>query len=234
MPPTRGEMKAVLTRALRDEGQVFTSEVLNDFIEEGLSDLSLFRPAETHFTVPFQPGLSATSGLDPADYAELTYLWQVEAYAEQSDMMPMVIPYVSSGESPYRNGWHFYTNEIGLSSWWYVYLRNLVDLSPTGNVFIHLFGYRDRRFPAADDELLDLIDNIDHLCLLRHCKMLGFQLLEADRGLYQQWLAATNNTDVSPTQLQGMRGQAEQSYERLRKQSARPRRVPTTNVQYVS
>ena len=95
-----------------------------------------------------------------------------------------------------------------------------------------VFGYADRDLPAAEDDILDVTDNTDYNCVLTHCKHLGFELLNHDRSLYQQWLAATNNTDVSPTQLQGMTAGAEQYYEKTRRRSTLIRRVPSGSVAY--
>ena len=52
-----------------------------------------------------------------------------------------------------------------------------------------------------DEEYLDLTDATDYNCVLTPLQEQGFELLNHDRALYQQWIAATNNTDVSPTQL---------------------------------
>jgi hypothetical protein len=121
---------------------------------------------------------------------------------------------------------------LRLSGYWFNRMVEVANMY--GSVSLGLYGYRDRNWPTDDASYLDLLDATDHLCMVRHVRSLGFQTLEADRGLYQQWLAATNNTDVSPTQLQGMRSQAEQAYERLRKQVSRPKRVPITGPQYQS
>jgi len=231
-------MKAILRRTLRDDsGKVFLDDMLDDYINEALADLSLFRPIEYFLSVPFDPVLASEGGIDHLDYAEVTYLWQLEARINRDGQIATVIPY-ATGEGQFRNGWGWYAERIVLSAWWFLRLGELARLYANDNgdvaVMLALFGYREHKLPDDDADYLDLTDSIDYLCLVRHVKSLAFQSLESDRGLYQQWLAQTNNTDVSPTQLQGMRSQAEQSYERLRKQSARPRRVPTTNVQYVS
>jgi hypothetical protein len=37
-----------------------------------------------------------------------------------------------------------------------------------------------------------------------YAALTGYQRLQNDRALFQQWLAIPGNTDVSPTQLDGM------------------------------
>lgn len=231
-PPTRDYMKTVLRRSLRDDdGKVFVDALLDDFITEALADLSLFRPAEYFLSVPFDPALYTSAGMDPDLYDLMNYMWMIEY--RWPGGLPVVIPFMT-GEGLIRNGWNWYADRIVLSTWWFNMLAETHRLHQPEGVTCTLYGYRERHFPDADSDILDLQDSVDYLCVVRHVKSLAFQTLEADRGLYQQWLAATNNTDVSPTQLQGMRNQAEQSYERLRKQSARPRRSPMTTVQYVT
>jgi hypothetical protein len=230
-PPTRAVLKDSIRRALRDDGTVFSTDLLDDFINESMADLSVVRPVETTITVPFDP--TQITGLDPADYANFIHVWMVEARAAGSGYQTrIVIPFGQPGEYIERNGWDFYDETVVFSQWWFARLNELVDT--TGAVTIFLWGYRNHHWPLDDASVMDLQDSVDHRLVMRHIKALGFQSLESDRSLYQQWLAATNNTDVSPTQLQGMRAQAEQSYERLRKQVQRPKRIPVTGIQYVS
>lgn len=225
-------MKDVLRRALRDdEGTVFPTDLLGDFIVEAMADLSLIRPIEYFLSAPFDP--LNPLGIDPADYDLFTYIWQLEFRVNRDDELSMVIPFATD-EGPYRNGWGWFMGRVTITQWWHNRLSELVAHYPDDGVLVSLFGYRDHKMPVDDSSVLDFVDSIDHLLVVRHIKSLAYQSLEADRSLYQQWLAATNNTDVSPTQLQGMRNQAESSYERLRKQASRSKRVPTTGIQYVS
>jgi hypothetical protein len=236
-PPRLSELRAVLRRSLRDSGPtaVFSDELLDDWVKEALADLSIFRPAEVNKTIPFDPLLTSTGGVDLADYDEYTYMWQVDARTN-SAIVPygFLIPYIDPGAGLFRNGWDFALGRLWLSTYWFNRLSEVAAQYPDDGVSLGIYGYRDRNWPTADNSYLDLLDATDHLCVVRHVRMLGFTTLEADRGLYQQWLAATNNTDMSPTQLQGMRNQAEQSYERLRKQVSRPKRVPVSGIQYQS
>jgi hypothetical protein len=80
--------------------------------------------------------------------------------------------------------------------------------------------------------VLDFTGPVDDVCVQKYARMLGYTTLEADRGLYQQWLSATNNTDVSPTQLQGMLAQATGEMDRQRKRSTQLRRTVIVGPQY--
>jgi predicted AlkP superfamily pyrophosphatase or phosphodiesterase len=131
-----------------------------------------------------------------------------------------------------RNGWDFFHGRVRLGrvNWnmlwgWSKAINGPLD-------FI-LFGYEDRQLPATDGDILDFWDTIDYVCTLRYCRMLSFQMLNNDRALYQQWLASTNNTDVSPTQLQGMLNQAQNEVDRQRKRNLLIRRTVVHGPQYI-
>jgi len=235
-PPIRSEMQAVISRSLRDvDGNVFGPDVLNDFINEGLGDMSLYRPVEATVTHHFDP-VDGLAGLIPAAIGiKDVYMVEVGLTDPALNTGNMVLGANSPNESLTRTGWEFAGGGFRLPV--YVYNR-IVEVNnqyvDNGGVDIIFWGYRDRDLPLADDDVLDLQDVIDQFCLVSYCKMAGYVLLEADRGLYQQWLAATNNTDTSPTQLQGMRSQAESTYDRLRGRSRIIRRTPVLGYQYVS
>jgi len=233
-PPTLAEMRAIVGRMLRDpEGQVFGPDDLNDIINEGLADLSGFRPIEDTESITYEGGTPAPGPI-PFELTRLSYVWGVEVRndAQPSDIgQSFFIPY-NTGESQVPNGWDLYMGfvRLGRLNWNYLWQwQNGLGGDP---VVISAWGYRDRILPTSDGETLDLQDNTDYLCLVKSCRMLGFRLLSNDRSLYQQWLAATNNTDVSPAQLQGMLNLAEGDYDRQRRRSAVYRRTPAIGPQY--
>jgi hypothetical protein len=137
----------------------------------------------------------------------------------------IAIPYADSSSEANRAGWDFFGGILTIPLFW----SSRIDATVGDNAAeMHVWGYADRDLPDDDDSLLDLVDATDYLCVVNHCKSQGFESLTHDRALYQQWLAATNNTDVSPTQLQGMYGQADAQYEKTRARSSKMRRMPST------
>jgi hypothetical protein len=232
-PPTLDEFRAIVARTLRDEsGTVFGPDALNDFVSEGLMSLSGYRPIEAIEVV----------GYDPPTYGAIQYVapailssvWQVTVTNEADPVavnQALIVPYVGPDQSGVQVGWDFYSGALHFGRWG----ANQMDAwtaQVNGPLSIVMWGYRDRNLPVAPDEVLDIEDVVDQLCLLRECRALGFQLLANDRALYQQWLAATNNTDVSPTQLNGMLSSAIGDVERQRKRSAIFRRTPVVGPQY--
>jgi hypothetical protein len=227
-PPTLAELRTTVARSLRDvNGDVFTDADLNDFIYEAIADLSAYRPVPS--IEHWEWGEEAIVGNQPM-FVDLTYIWHVEVFiANQAQFM---IPPNEQGYH-YRNGWEMFgvDERLRLSAYWYAVLDQMfyAGLSPD----IVMYGYREHFQPGADDDVLDLQSMTDELCVRLYARMAGFNRLNHDRGLYQQWLAATNNTDVSPTQIQGMLAQADDTYTRQRRRATLIRRVPGYNFQYV-
>jgi len=224
-PPSRTTFRATVQRALRDpNGVVFPAATVNDFINEGLMDLSAYRPQDVLRSAPWLPGTwDINQTLDMSDVSDV---WQV--FVRENDLDPreptLFIPSADYGEG--RAGWDFLPpSNLRIARIWVYRLQEWAKRAST--LTIHAHGYAYRVLPTSDATLLDLENVIDQYCLLQHCKMLGFQMLNADRALYQQWLAATNNTDVSPTQLQGMLSISEQAYDRARQRNTILRRRPT-------
>lgn len=219
-PPLRSEMGEVVLRALRDpNGSVFPIETINDFIQQAMADLSAYRPKEARQIAEWP--------LDtPSPITGFTSVWKVDfVVARTSGYATTIgIPYGDSNSAENRAGWDFYAGELLLPPFWLVRLAAAAGDAPAE---LWVWGYQDRDLPIDDGDVLDLTDATDFNCVLNHCKALGFELLTHDRALYQQWLAATNNTDVSPTQLSGMVGQAEATFQRSRARNTKMRRVPS-------
>ena len=223
-PPTRSEMGAIVLRALRDQaGSVFPPETVNDFISQAMADLSAYRPKEARQIAPWP--------LDfPSPVTDFTSIWKVEFRVSLTNYVKTIgVPYGDSNSAENRAGWDFYGGDLIIPPFWLVRLNATAGDQPSELV---IWGYQDRVLPDSDGDVLDLTDTTDYTCVLNHCKALGFELLAHDRALYQQWLAATNNTDVSPTQLSGMVSQAEATYQRSRARNTKMRRVPSGDYLY--
>jgi hypothetical protein len=219
-PPLRSEMGAVVLRALRDtKGSVFPAETVNDFISQAMADLSSYRPKEAREVAAWPLDLPPA-----APFQDFTSIWKVDFRVSTSSTVVRVIgiPYGDSNSAENRAGWDFYAGQLIIPTFWLNKLDATAGDNPAEMV---VWGYQDRAIPVSDGDVLDLTDAADYNCVLNHCKALGFELLTHDRALYQQWLAATNNTDVSPTQLSGMAGQAEGTFQRTRSRNTKMRRI---------
>lgn len=224
--PTRLEMQATVLRALRDpNGTVFPPETINDFISQAMADLSGYRPKEKRETAAWPLDIYTPP------FGQFTAIWRVEVQvADTARLRTISIPYGDSSAQSNRAGWDFYEGQLVLSAFWVTRIDATVGDYPADMV---VWGYADRDIPLDDDEILDLTDATDYLCVTNHCKSQGFELLNHDRALYQQWLASTNNTDVSPTQLQGMYSQSEATFQRSRARNTKMRRMPSSDYVHV-
>jgi hypothetical protein len=217
VPPTLSGLRSVVLRSLRDPGgKVFSADDVDDFIREGMTDLDGFRPIEGTATYVWD---GTTSQPDPKDLSSIFHLEL--ATLDGQFAVPFNDP---QGGWDARDGWSYFAGSVRLSNYWAGVVRSLWQQEREPRIV--MWGYRDRVLPKDDAEILDLRDTTDEMCVAKYCRMLGFQRLAHDRSLYQQWLASTNNTDVSPTQLQGMLAQAENEYDRQRKRSLQLRRTP--------
>jgi hypothetical protein len=223
-PPDRGTFRAILYRSLRDpSGQVFPAATVNDFITEAMMDLGYYRPHETVRTMAWDED---TIGPDITMMDDVIDVWQVVARIDDTPVTPRPTLYIPHADyATGRAGWDVVNHQLRLSRFWIAKLQQLAKREE--NLSLQSYGYGPRALPSSDASIMDWHDMTDQFVVTQHCKMLGFQMLNADRALYQQWLAATNNTDVSPTQLAGMLNQSEGAFDRARHRATLVRRVPS-------
>ena len=224
--PTRSVFRTTVLRALRDpNGAVFNAATVNDFIAEAIMDLSSYRPQEITRS---QAWLPDSWSPDAALTEGVSDVWQVVARTNNLEPSERTLFIPHADYQTDRAGWDF-LNATGLriSRFWIGRLQAWAERDDSLTLSIFAYSYRD--LPVSDSSVLDLQSVVDQFCVLQHCKMLGFQMLSHDRALYQQWLAATNNTDVSPTQLNGMLTTSESSYDRARRRNTILMRRPTNN-----
>jgi hypothetical protein len=192
-----------------------------------MADLSLYRPVEHEELFIWAED---TDVIDPGD---LTYIFQIAGVyptPPTGSLQTYTIPYLNPGESPLAGGWDYFGGRVALGQTWRYRCEQV--FAQQGALTLQMLGYRDHVIPTADDDVMDFTSPIDDVCVQKYARMLAFTTLEADRGLYQQWLAATNNTDASPTQLQGMLSQATGELDRQRKRSTLLRRTVIVGPQY--
>ena len=78
-----------------------------------------------------------------------------------------------------------------------------------------------RRLDAGN---FDEVDAEAESAIRLYALMRGYQRLQQDRALFQQWLAIPGNKDISPTQLDGMANTYMADWHRHRNQMRRIRR----------
>ena len=230
MPYVAPDLTALRERALRDlrdDGTTFTEEYVDDFINEGLTELDRFRPREAVATVP---AADIAQRIDLAtlddEVIPLSYIWAVEIEVDLDGVVrSSLIPSnnQSTAIGAFRNGWDYYGNTLDLGPVWGLSLIRDAEHYTT-DMTLRVLGYRDREALVDEADVADLDSLQEEMALRKFVGFRGFKALEQDRSLFQQWLTQANNSDVSPTQLMGMVGERGDEWRRLQHTMARVRR----------
>jgi hypothetical protein len=93
-----------------------------------------------------------------------------------------------------NSGWDLFGSNFMLPTW--VTLDDALDT-------VKVYGYQNREWLEGDDDVLDS-DPEAEVAVRLYAVSRGYQRLQNDRALFQQWLAIPGNKDISPTQLDGM------------------------------
>jgi hypothetical protein len=228
--PSTLDMIAKARRALRDTaGDVFEVDLVTDFINAGLAELSAIRPLETTVSITSVDGLDGIDAdPDAVTVADLDYIYMVEVVGldgtSQEGSAQTVSP--EDNSTNWRNGWDFVGGRIVLPPTMRSYLESDWEQTvPTMAVLAR--GYRHRRrIDDPNTDVLDIFSLPEEQAVTFMAQKAGFESLLNDRALFQQWQTATNNTDVSPNQLSGMVQGALINWERMRKHLYVIRRSP--------
>ena len=88
---------------------------------------------------------------------------------------------------------------------------------------VKLYGYADRAYLSDDADVAEFDAEAEYAVRL-HSKLQGYQALQNDRALFQQWLKAPGNNEMSPNQLDSMVNTYIAQWERQRTHLKRIRR----------
>jgi hypothetical protein len=89
---------------------------------------------------------------------------------------------------------------------------------------VRLYGYQDRDVLDDDADVLESDAEAEY-AIRSYAVLMGYQRLQNDRSLYQQWLKAPGNNEMSPNQLDSMVNTYIAQWERLRGHLRRMRRA---------
>jgi hypothetical protein len=213
-PPTLTELEARVARDLRDPDlDTFTTAQLDDFINMGIAELNTIRPKESR--VVYQGDKDWATDLLP-----FNYVWMVEIAVEANvgDTLMYSPIHAAAVDFGYeRSGWEFYAGHIRLPGLYESGISNLVDRYTAAQVYIAVWGYADREFLLTGTDVADFESGLDELIVRLYAKGEGLRALSNDFALYQQWQAAANNADISPTQLGNLMAAAQGDFQRMRK-----------------
>lgn len=183
--PTRDVLRAGVARDLRDpDSETFTETELNDLLNLAVVEVSRIYPKQQveELTID-QDGQTIYP-------TEAYALFRVEVL--QENQVPSGLP--GNGlEHSGEGGWDLHAGALYVPQF---AARRLKADTHT----LRIWGYWPRELFTQDTDVLD--GDADTEFAVRTVATLnGYQRLQNDRLLFQQWLTNTGNTDVSPNQL---------------------------------
>lgn len=218
--PTLGTLRTRAMRVLRDDGTTFIEEVVDDFINEALAELSRFRPIERQVVI-LGADIERTIPL-----TTLNYVWAVERVIVQSGIERVTyIPPLDIAVPGHRAGWDYFAGSLDVGGLWAVGLMRDAGAYLT-DMTLRVSGYGERERLVLDADVAELESLQEEFAVLKFVGWRGFRALEQDRSLFQQWLTQANNTDVSPTQLMNMVASTGDEWNRMERKMQRRRRPP--------
>lgn len=184
-PPSRSVLRSSVARDLRDpESKTFTLQEVNDLLNLGVVEVSRVYPKERVDVLTVVTEGQRTFNTDAASLFRVE--WMMEGYPAQG------IPQNTYTHSV-EGGWDLHAGVL------YLPYGYAIGLEPSVHS-IRIWGYWDRELMANDGDILDGDAEVEFA--VRSVALLnGYQRLQNDRLLFQQWLTNTGNSDVSPNQL---------------------------------
>lgn len=206
MPPTLAELRTKVSRDLRDtQNRTFLAAYVDDLINAGIEEMSRLVPREIVDEIDPAAGVYRYS-------TECETAFRLESW--RGDTLLGVMPQ-NEGDSS-QSGWELFGGFLYLPVAW-------VDQSQIGTDIFNLWGYAARAQLTADAQVAQLDDNTEW-GVRRYARAQAFALMQNDRALFKQWQGASQNTDVSPNQLNQMVALYASEWDRTRNYLRRLRR----------
>ena len=209
--PTLGALTTSVYRDLADEAkEVFSTLQIEDFIRHGMAELNRIAPqvAEIPLALSFDVDTGKMTTQTYQTTIDLPYMVEVR-WLDNSQSIPLAP--ADMGQS-FMSGYIFHRTNTGGTIILPPWIASFVDEDLHGVV---LTGYTSRPIPYGTATNVAISDEEEYL-VRAYAKSQGYDLLSHDRAMFAQWQGQTNNSDVSPTQLMQMAGQAAQGWDRMR------------------
>jgi hypothetical protein len=162
----------------------FTTQEVDDLLNYGMVEVTRVYPKERIDV------LNVTVDGQSAYIPGAESIFRVEVMEEGKP--PRGIPQNSQPDDA-QGGWDFHAGSL--------YLPYGVTVSLVAGIHtIRIWGYWQRELMYGDNDVMDG-DAETEYAVRTVATLNGYQRLQNDRLLFQQWLTNTGNTDVSPNQL---------------------------------
>jgi hypothetical protein len=187
-PPPLSDLRASVSRDLRDPtNKTFTTGEVDDLIRMGIVEVSRVYPKERVLEL-----LVTEDGQRTFDVLDAYSLFRVELLDIEGNTRMGIPASVDNVHS--ETGWDFHAEKLYLPA--YASVRLAVVDEPK----VRAWGYWKRDVLTDDTDVFDGDADAEYASR-SYALMVGYQRLQNDRLLFQQWLTTTGNTDVSPNQL---------------------------------
>lgn len=191
-PPVKSDIRAGVSRDLRDpDNKTFTTQEVDDLVNQAIVEVGRVYPKQDVVE------MAVTDDGQRQFTTDVTSLFRVELVKD--GVVFYGVPRVSNMLTAAEDGWDLHGGILWMPE--FAAQRLVVADSPT----VRIWGYwRRDTFATADPDTTVFDGDAEAEFAVRtYALLLGYQRLQNDRILFQQWLTNTGNTDVSPNQLGG-------------------------------
>ena len=198
--PTYETLKASIAADLRDSNnKTFTEANIESYILFGMNEVNRLRPLQSVETVT----LTETGTELDLQYAiTIEDIRRIDVWRDSKfySQLPR-----ESGEP--NSGWDVWGTTLTLPTW-----AGTLDVDTDE---LKVYGYGDRAIPTLDADVLEF-DSEAETAVRLYARLRGYQALQNDRALFQQWMAQPQNNEISATQLDGIANSYQAEWERHR------------------
>lgn len=198
--PTYETLKASIAADLRDpDNKTFSEANIESYILFGMNEVNRLRPLQSVETVT----LTETSDeLDLQYTITIDDIRRIDVWRDGKYYSTLAR---ENGEP--NSGWEVWGAELTLPTW-----AGTLDVDTDE---LKVYGYGARAIPSLDADVLEF-DSEAETAVRLYARLRGYQALQNDRALFQQWMAQPQNNEISATQLDGIANSYQAEWERHR------------------
>lgn len=204
---TLTQIEVMVARDLRDTtNATFSTAELDDLINQGIDELGWFYPKEVVGSITLAAGTASYSL--PSG---MSWPYRVDRYDASGNYVGTLT--ANPGEGP-NGGWELHNSILWLPP----------SRTYASGETLRVFGYGAWLQLSTGTATTDL-DTSGLFAVRVFCQVEAFQRLLADRAKFQQWQAASNNTDVSAMGLNQLAFSARRRWQDQRRRLATLRKL---------
>jgi hypothetical protein len=198
--PTYETLKASIAADLRDpDNKTFSEANIESYILFGMNEVNRLRPLQSVQTVTLtktndELNLQYTTTIEDVRRVDVWRDGKFYSRLPREDGEP-------------NSGWEVWGTTLTLPTW--------ASNMDTTTDSLKVYGYGARAIPDADADVLQF-DAEAETAVRLYARLRGYQALQNDRALFQQWMAQPQNNEISATQLDGIANSYQAEWERHR------------------